>query len=56
MRKTFILVIVLAAILLQYSCDKPTSSLEASDEEAMYNIMFTDYYRLSTVEIFYDYS
>ncbi len=50
MRPRF-LIPALAVAMLSCTGDKPLSSIEATDEEAIYNLLFNDYWRLTTLEI-----
>lgn len=46
-----IITIPIICSLLACTGDKPLSPIEATDEEAIYNLLFNDYWRLTTLDI-----
>ncbi|MCD6163355.1 MAG: hypothetical protein J7K40_13225 [candidate division Zixibacteria bacterium] len=52
MRTGLIIISALLSMLI-YTCDKPISQQEATDQEAIFNVVVIDNYRLSSLEIFH---
>jgi hypothetical protein len=51
MKKIYLIMPAIALISLSCTGDKPLSQLEATDEEAIYNVVMVDYGRLAHLEI-----
>lgn len=53
MIQTRLIIISVLLSMLIFTCDKPTSQQEATDNEAIYNVILVDNYRLGSLEIFH---